>query len=530
MKAYKLYFGCELGDQDKSWSPHLCCTNCQRNLTGWLKGTHKSMPFAVPMIWREPTDHVTDCYFCLTNVAGFSSKNKYAIVYPNLQSAIRPVKHDDSLPVPKPPENWTLDEEPSLAAASSSSSEDIHDPDFNVVQEAPHLISQGELNDLVRDLKLTKDQSELLASRLRGWQLLQPNVKITSFRKRHYELSSFFSQNGDLVYCNDINGLMSELGREHLPQEWRLFIDSSTLSLKAVLLHNGNIYPSVPVAYSTNMKETYENIARVLEFLKYAEHSWQISADLKVIGILTGMQPGYTKFCCFLCEWDSRDKEYHYEQKDWALRTTRESGVKSIKYPPLADPSKILLPPLHIKLGLMKNFVKAMDRSGRGFQYLKEKFPKLSEAKIKEGIFVGPQIRSVFRDVAFLDTLTPTEKMAWLAFQSVCDNFLGNHRAENYRDLIEDLLEAYKTMGCNMSLKIHFLHSHLDFFPANLGDVSDEHGERFHQNILEMEKRYLGKSTLNMLADYCWQLVRDLPEAVYRRKSSKSSSKSLKHL
>ena len=74
-------------------------------------------------------------------------------------------------------------------------------------------------------------------------------------------------------------------------------------------------------------------------------------------------------------------------------------------------------------------------------------------------------------------------------------------------------------MGCNMSLKIHFLESLLDFFsPENLGEVSDEHGERFHQDILAMEKRYQGKWTSGILADYCWALKRAVPEANYRRK------------
>ncbi|UYV67739.1 hypothetical protein LAZ67_5001822 [Cordylochernes scorpioides] len=71
-----------------------------------------------------------------------------------------------------------------------------------------------------------------------------------------------------------------------------------------------------------------------------------------------------------------------------------------------------------------------------------------------------------------------------------------------------------------MSLKIHFLHSHLDFFPDNLGAVSDEHGERFHQAISSMEKRYQGKWSPAMLADDCWALKRDLPQAKYRRKST----------
>jgi hypothetical protein len=71
-----------------------------------------------------------------------------------------------------------------------------------------------------------------------------------------------------------------------------------------------------------------------------------------------------------------------------------------------------------------------------------------------------------------------------------------------------------------MSLKVHFLDSNLDFFPENLGAVSDEHGERFHQDISNMEKRYQGKWSLSMLADYCWTLKRDVPQATYSRKST----------
>ena len=56
-------------------------------------------------------------------------------------------------------------------------------------------------------------------------------------------------------------------------------------------------------------------------------------------------------------------------------------------------------------------------------------------------------------------------------------------------------------MVCKMSLKIHFLHSHLDFFPDNLGAVSDEQGERFHQNILQIEQRYKGRFGESMMSD-----------------------------
>jgi len=65
-------------------------------------------------------------------------------------------------------------------------------------------------------------------------------------------------------------------------------------------------------------------------------------------------------------------------------------------------------------------------------------------------------------------------------------------------------------MGCNMSLKIHFLETHLDFFPENLGEVRDEHCESFQQDIMAMKKRYQGKWTSSMLADHCWTLKRDV--------------------
>ena len=68
---------------------------------------------------------------------------------------------------------------------------------------------------------------------------------------------------------------------------------------------------------------------------------------------------------------------------------------------------------------------------------------------------------------------------------------------------VENLLEAYKEMGFRMSLKIHFLHSHLDFFPANFGVISNEQGERFHQDIEAMDARYQGFWNEGRLADYC---------------------------
>ncbi|UYV69193.1 K02A2.6-like [Cordylochernes scorpioides] len=236
------------------------------------------------------------------------------------------------------------------------------------------------------------------------------------------------------------------------------------------------------------------------------------AAILKSLLSCVGLQLGYTKFCCFLCEWDSRDRERHYFKKIWPNRKIFTPGYKNIANLPLIDSENIYLPPLHIKLGLMKNFVKALDRNASGFAYLKQKFSSISEAKIKEGIFVGPQIRELQQDGNFQNSLNEVEAAAWNSFRNVCKNFLGSVKVENYRDIVNDLLLSYKALGCNMSLKIHFLHSHLDFFPDNLGAVSDEHGERFHQAISSMEKRYQGKWSPAMLADDCWALKRDLPQ------------------
>jgi len=96
----------------------------------------------------------------------------------------------------------------------------------------PHFPTQDELNDLVRDLELSKSKAKLLGSRLKQWNLLEKNVRISSFRSRHQHLAPFFRKEDDLVFCYDVDDLMNAFGMKHDPQKWRLFIDSSKLSLK----------------------------------------------------------------------------------------------------------------------------------------------------------------------------------------------------------------------------------------------------------------------------------------------------------
>ena len=130
------------------------------------------------------------------------------------------------------------------------------------------------------------------------------------------------------------------------------------MSLKAVPLHNGNTLPSIPVGHSVLNKESYENMKILMEAINYDKFKWQICGNLKVVALLLGLQQGFTKYCCFLCEWDSRARSLHYSRKDWPARKSLEPGTKNVENQPLVEPSKILLSYMHLKLGLMKNSVR----------------------------------------------------------------------------------------------------------------------------------------------------------------------------
>jgi len=76
-----------------------------------------------------------------------------------------------------------------------------------------------------------------------------------------------------------------------------------------------------------------------------------------------------------------------------------------------------------------------------------------------------------------------------------------------------------------MSLKVHFLHSHVDYFPEYLGANSEEQAEKFQQDLLTMEILYQGRSSVNMLANYCWIFKRETINIGER----KSKGNSIRH-
>ena len=141
------------------------------------------------------------------------------------------------------------------------------------------------------------------------------------------------------------------------------------------------------------------------------------------------------------------------------------------------------------------------DSDSDCFKYICLKFPGFIIEKLKTGIFDEPQIRKLINDANFCNFKNPAEFSAWTALTNVVKFFLGKTKAPNYKGLVETLFTSLHQLGANMSIKLHFLHRHLACLPENLGDVNDEQGERFHQDISDMEVRYQSRWDATILAD-----------------------------
>ena len=118
----------------------------------------------------------------------------------------------------------------------------------------------------------------------------------------------------------------------------------------------------------------------------------------------------------------------------------------------------------------MKQFIKALDRDGDCLHYICSNFPRVSDEKKKAGIFDGPQIRTLLKDKNFMAKMTAAVALAWVAFTNVVQGFLGNKKDDNYKEIVDELLLSLRGLGCRMSIRLDYLHSHLDKFLDNLGD------------------------------------------------------------
>jgi hypothetical protein len=133
------------------------------------------------MVWREPTDQVSYCDFCLTSITGVTAKSKHCVQYFNLPSLVKPLPHSVELPMPKLPTNMMPSDSESNDEDIGQANENMYcDPAFagSCSSNEPHLLTQADFNAIVPDLNLSKEQAELLGSMLKRWNLLHQKTKV----------------------------------------------------------------------------------------------------------------------------------------------------------------------------------------------------------------------------------------------------------------------------------------------------------------------------------------------------------------
>ena len=159
----------------------------------------------------------------------------------------------------------------------------------------------------------------------------------------------------------------------------------------------------MPIGHSTTLKEKYA-IKTVLQHIKYEHHQWVICVNLKMVNFLLGQQSGYTKFPCFLCYWDSRDKANHWKIKNWPVR--------------------------ELKLG--------------------------NKTLIHDQLVSHSQIGKLIKYPNFQHSMNKIELASWLSFVEVVQSFLGSRKADNYKDIVQKLLGNFQALDINMSIKVSF--------------------------------------------------------------------------
>lgn len=391
-KAYELYFNATV-ITEVNWAPSFMCKTCYNAITDWLHEKRTAMPFGMPMYWMDPGLHdELNCYVCANYEKGLNKQKLKTKIYKSVLSAQTPLPHNDDIPIPNFPSPDVLSTLTGLTGVFSTQTVDhsLYDPGPSISQTIPKepvLITQQKLNHIIAKLELSKRKSEELSSFLKANNLLAPGTKVTLFRNRQKELQALFTANEEktFAYCNDVEQLFCSMGVTYNADDWRIFIDSSKYSLKAVLLHKSNDMPSMPIAYSTDTKETYEKMQQILQLVEYNKHEWRICCDLKVVAMLCGLQGGYTKHMCFLCDWDSRFKGNQYDMHKWKCRDESVHKNANVLRDPLVPKEKILLPPLHVKLGIVKSFVKTIAKRDEVYDCLHQIFPRLSKDKLMNG-------------------------------------------------------------------------------------------------------------------------------------------------
>ena len=272
-RAYHAYFSIKLADQDKAWASHMVCKVCTETLRGWTN-SKRNLNFGIPMVWRELTNHVTDCYFCTVDVTGINRKNQGSLKYPDLQSA---VAHCDEIPEP------IFGELPDISDKDASSVKGHEDEEVVLEDDAPHPFYQKDLNDLVHDLSLSMDSTELLVSRLKkknsALTVLTSassttgikSTSIFSLQRRTWCTMQILRSFCSSLECHSTNPKSRDCSLT-ASDHWNEFCNTMATSLP--------LYPS------TTLKEKYEAVKYVLERIGYDQYKWFICIDLKMVNFV----------------------------------------------------------------------------------------------------------------------------------------------------------------------------------------------------------------------------------------------------
>ena len=111
----------------------------------------------------------------------------------------------------------------------------------------------------------------------------------------------------------------------------------------------------------------------------------------------------------------------------------------------------------------MKQSVKALDPDGAAFKHIRQMFPSLPGANVSGGIFAGPQIKVMLATNDLEDKMSAVEKSAQVAIKQIVQDFLGKSKSDNNKELVENLNVHYAEMKCRRYIKLHCLHSQMDF-------------------------------------------------------------------
>ncbi|XP_076031243.1 uncharacterized protein LOC143019487 [Oratosquilla oratoria] len=131
------------------------------------------------------------------------AKGRKSLPYPSILSSIAPVPHDDTLLVPRPPENVEDMMEVSSGEWEGCDNEEMDENFEPRLSTRPHFPNQRELDELIWDSGLTMSGAELLAPRLSEWNLLVEDCKSTVYRECHEEFEVYFDISEDLCFCKD---------------------------------------------------------------------------------------------------------------------------------------------------------------------------------------------------------------------------------------------------------------------------------------------------------------------------------------